>query len=354
MNTDERTVRDLLAAHDPAAGVRAGAEQRNTARVDALARAQDIREPRTVRRTVWRKVALGAAACTVAAAVVAVGGLVGRPTETAYAGPPPAPLAVEVNDLQDARADLLGLAERAEEQDARTPAGDISYLRTSTWSLVLSHDLDTDQAGWGVLPEEQQVWRDPDGSGLEITRTDVPDHLAGDEQPVLDLFDDGEEEYEWDTEGSDGLRFLWQPGTLSTSPDTLAEQLIAGSGWSDGENTAGLFYAINELYNEQPVDPDVQGAVLRLLAEQDDVRFAGEAEDRSGRTGLLFLVQSDELGPGTELERRIMFDADTGMPLYTETVQTENPEPLDYDLPAVGDYTMFQTSAWVPEVRDTP
>ncbi|MFC7328430.1 CU044_5270 family protein [Marinactinospora rubrisoli] len=353
MNTDERAVRDLLAAHDPAAGVRTGTEQLNAARIDALARAQRPGRPRTVGRPgAWRRLAFATAAGAVA--VAAIGGLVGSRAQTAYAGPPPAPLAVEMSDLRDARAELLDLAERAEGQETQAPGGDVSYLHTSTWSLVLSHDLDTDQAGWGVLPEDVRAWRDPDGSGLVIRRPDVPDHLAGDERPVLDLFTGGEEEYEWDAEGEGGLRFVWEPGTLSTDPGTLAGQLIRGAGWSDGQTTAGLFYALAALYDEQPVAPAVQGAALRMLAERDDVRFAGAAEDRSGRPGLLFLVRSDEEGPGAELERRIMFDAETGMPIYTEIVQTETAEPVPYDLPAVNSYTMFRTSAWVPEVRRTP
>ncbi|MFC3996225.1 CU044_5270 family protein [Nocardiopsis sediminis] len=345
-------VRDLMAAHDPASGVRTGTEALNQARIDALSRAETVRVPRPApRRRAWRALALSGAAGVIAVAVV--GGLVGGREETAYAGPPPAPLAVEVGEVSEAGPELLELAERAEEQPVEEPAGDVAYQHKSTWHLTLSQDLDTGKQGWGIVPEDVQTWSVPSGNGgLEISRPDVPDHLEGDEQPLLSLFEDGVSEIE----GGDVLNFSWEPGTLSTDPDTLAHQLIeeADANWSDEVTTAALWFAITQLYEDQPVEPAVQGAVLRMLAERDDVGFAGEAEDRSGRPGLLFVVRTDEpSGAGTEDELRMMFDAETGMPLYHETVLLEDPE-AEYDLPAVGQYTMFHTSTWVSEVRETP
>ncbi|WP_433699257.1 CU044_5270 family protein [Nocardiopsis sp. CA-288880] len=352
--TDTEAVRELLAAHDPAASVRSDPARRALSRNQAFASGHRHRRVYRLvpRRPVFR-VALGAVAALAAVAVVvpfAFGS-----AQPAYAGPPPAPLEVPLTDLEPGSERLLALAEAAEGQPAPPRPGDVAYVRTSQWTLTYSQDLDTAEEGWGVLPVRDEVWRTPHESGLQIETPSVPDHLGGDLNPVQRLFEDGPTEWEWGGgEGGDGMFFSLEPGSLSTDPGVLADQLHgAGSDLADTGSGARLFYALQQLYGEAPVEPGVQAAVLRVLAEEDDVMFAGTARDREGREGLLFVVEESE-GGGTLLERRIMFDEGTGQPLYHETLTVESPSEPDADLPRVNNYTVLVESAWVPEVGDTP
>ncbi|MBR8744354.1 hypothetical protein [Nocardiopsis sp. MG754419] len=157
-------------------------------------------------------------------------------------------------------------------------------------------------------------------------------------------------------EGGDGWFFTWDPEALSTDPEEVERQLLRGAGFDAGSPEATLFYALESLYTEAPVDPRVQAAVLRALAEHDGVLHAGAAEDRHGREGELFLVEDDASVEGGSLERRIMFDADTGAPLYLEIVAVEPDasEPEDVEYPRVNHYAVITETAWVAEVEDRP
>ncbi|TDQ45491.1 CU044_5270 family protein [Actinorugispora endophytica] len=351
MNTDERAVRDLLAPLDPAAAVRVDADQRARARVDALAMG-GARTPGArigASKARWRLAALGAAAC--AAALAMIGVLAVNPADSAYAGPPPAPLSVTPANLEGAREELLALAETAEARPEPAPAGDVAYVRTAQWTLTWVQDADTDEFGWGIAPVDHQVWRSASqDAGYSVEAPQPAEHLSGDADPVLSLFEQGPSE----SDGMDeGLAMTWEPGELATDPGALEAQLPEI--WdTDSTSTATLFSALQELYGERPVTPAEQGAVLRMLAGRDDVRFAGEATDREGRSGLLFLTEDTESVEGGLLQRRVMFAPDTGMPLYHETVLMESDAPTPGELPQVNNYTVLVASAWVAEVKQIP
>lgn len=355
-DTDTDTVRALFAAHDPAASVHADPARRELSRIEVIAAGQSPRRAaRLVPRRPAFRIALGVAAALAALAVAAPLAFPSAPP--AHAGPPPAPLEVASADLEEGRDALLALAETAEGQPAHPRPGDVAYVRTSQWNLTYSQDLDTDEAGWGILPVRDEVWRTPHESGLQIETPSAPEHLGGDPNPVLRLFEDGPTEWEWgDGEGGDGMFFTLEPGSLSDDPEVLAEQLITASGddLSGAGDGAKVFYMLQELYGEAPVEPAVQAAVLRVLAEQEDVKSAGTARDREGREGLLFVVE-ERTGGGSLLERRIMFDPETGQPLYHETLTLELPsEEEGVELPRMNEYTVLVESAWVPEIEDTP
>lgn len=347
---DTDAVRGMLAAHDPAASVRPDPVAVELARVEAIA-SGDHRPVRGLvpRRPVPRLVLGAAAALTAVAVLGPLGWNAARP---AYAGPPPAPLEVPMTGLSQGGERLLELAGAAEEQPPPPAGGDVAYVRTAEWTFTYSQDADTGEAGWGVVPTNEQVWRTPHESGRSVSTPSLPEHVGGDRDPLLWLFESGPEEFEWGGgEGGNGMFFTWEPDSLSADPERLAEQLLAADGPEDGSAAVGLVYALQQLYEEAPVGPDVQAAALRALAGQEDVLYAGTARDREGREGELFLVEEDA-GDGHLLERRIMFDADTGMPLYHETVAVESPG--EEGPPRVNNYTVLVESAWVAEVGDTP
>ncbi|NYH52679.1 hypothetical protein HNR06_002268 [Nocardiopsis arvandica] len=355
---DIGAMRELLAAHDPAASVHASPAARELSRVEVIASGHHRRGVRGLLpgRPLLRPVLSAAAALAAVAVVVPLGWNAAQP---AYAGPPPTPLEAPMTELSEGREHLLALAETAGEQPPPPRSGDVAYVRTVRWTLTYSQDADTGEEGWGIVPTNEQVWRTPHESGRSVSTPSMPEHLGGDRDPVRWLFDQGTEEFEWGGgEGGNGMFFTWRPGDLSADPGRLADQLVGGGGHTaavsaDPSTAVALVYALQQLYEEAPVDPGVQAAALRALAGHDDVLYAGTARDREGREGELFLVEEDA-GDGYVLERRIMFDPDTGMPLYHETVAVESDSVPDVDLPQVNQYTVLVESAWVPEVGDTP
>ncbi|ADH65485.1 CU044_5270 family protein [Nocardiopsis dassonvillei] len=353
---DTEAVRGMLAAHDPAASVRPDPAARDLTRIEAIASGDRLRGRGLTPRRTAPRLALGAAAAFTAVAVL--GTLGWNSVQPAYAGPPPAPLEVPLAaDAPAGREHLLALAEAAEEQPPPPAGGEVAYVHTAEWTLTYSQDADTGEAGWGVLPTDEQVWRTPHRSGRSVSTPSLPEHGGGDPAPLRWLFESGPEEFEWGGgEGGNGMFFTLEPDSLSADPDQLAEQLLAVGGRASGATrdpspAVGLVYALQLLYEEAPVGPDVQAAALRALAGQEDVRYAGTARDREGREGELFLVEEDA-GDGIVLERRIMFDADTGTPLYHETVAVESPG--EEGLPRVNNYTVLVETAWVAEVGAAP
>lgn len=351
-NDDVAAVRRLFAGHDPAAGYPEDAAARELSRIEVIAAGHRPGGAPARPRRLLRPALIGAAAALTAVAVVVPVSLQsGRP---AYAEPPPAPLDVPASERTGGREHLLDLARAAAAAEPPARDGDVAYVRTSEWTFTYSQDVDSGRVGWGILPEERSVWRTPDESGVELSVPREPEHVGGDEGPLGFLFGDGTERFEWgDGEGGDGMFFTWEPDTLATDPEELEEQLVDGAGFDAGTPEATLFYALQSLYTEAPVDPRVQSAVLRVLAGHEGVLYAGPSEDRYGREGELFLVEEE--GEET-LERRIMFDADTGMPLYFEVVavESEYEQPEGVELPLVNHYSVIVETAWVPEVEDRP
>ncbi|MGW9349926.1 CU044_5270 family protein [Nocardiopsis flavescens] len=350
---DVTAVRRLLAGHDPAAAHPGSVAVRELARIEVIASGSGRGGPGPApRRRLLRPALIGvAAALTAVAVVVPVSLQSGRP---AHAGPPPAPLDVPVAERTGGRERLLALADAADSAEPPARAGDVAYVRTSEWTFTYSQNADDGRAGWGIVPEERSVWRTPRESGVELAVPGEPEHLGGDEGPLAFLFGDGTERFEWgDGEGGDGMFFTWEPDALSTDPAELEEQLVAGAGHDAGTPEATLFYALESLYTEAPVDPRVQASVLRVLAGHEGVLYAGPSEDRHGREGELFLVEERA---GETLERRIMFDADTGMPLYHEIVMVESDyeQPDGVEPPVVYHYAVIADTAWVAEVEDRP
>ncbi|WP_017570163.1 CU044_5270 family protein [Nocardiopsis halotolerans] len=365
---DTDAVRALLSDHDPAADVRADPAGRELARIEVIAAGGGTRRIRGLApRRPGGRLLLGAAAVLTALAVLGPFGW--NAVRPAYAGPPPAPLEASTADPSEGREHLLDLAETAGEQPPPPREGDVAYVHTAEWILAHSVGVDTgEREGWGILPTREEVWRTPRDSGRVVSTPGEPERVHGDRTPFLGLFERGSAEFEWDEGEGGGMSFTWEHEDLSSDPEVLADQLMEGAdhgavgsatvrgqahspeGLSDG---ALLFHALQRLYEEAPVSPGVQAAALRALAAQEDVLYAGTARDREGREGELFLVEEEGVA-GTVLERRIMFDSDTGMPLYHETVTVESDTVPDENLPRVNEYTALVDAAWVAGVGDTP
>ncbi|MET9796075.1 CU044_5270 family protein [Nocardiopsis alba] len=354
---DVRAVRDLFAAHDPAADHPVDPVTMERNRVEVIAASPRRRRNPFApdRGFLLRPAVLGTAAAIVAAATLIPFVFQGSPP--AHATPPPLPLEVTIDERTEAAPRLFALAEAAESAQAPPRDGDVAYVHTLEWTFTYAQNADDGRTGWGILPEDRRVWRAPDESGVEVVVTGEADHRGGDRGPLDFLTGRGSERFVWgDGEGGDGMFFTWDPSTLPTDPEELERRLLQGTGYDAGTPEATLFYALQTLYTEAPIDPEVQAAVLRLLVEHDGVRYAGEHEDRQGREGELFVVEDTGAQDDGTLERRIMFDPDTGMPLYFEvvTVETESGEVEGEELPMMNHYAVISESAWVAEVEERP
>lgn len=353
---DVRAIRNLLSAHDPAADHPGDHEAMERARIEVIASASQPRRtpPLLSWGTLTRPAVMGTAAAVAAAALLAP--FVLRDSAPAHATPPPAPLNVPMTELTDAEEHLRDLADAAEAAEAPERNGDVAYVRTSEWIFTYAQNADNGQTGWGILPEERRVWRAPDESGVEVIVTGEAEYRGGDRGPLDFLSGGGSEKFTWgDGEGGDGMFFTWEPHALSTDPEELEEQLVQGASHETGARVTTLFLGLQSLYTEAPVSPQVQAAALRALAEHDGVLYAGEHRDRQGREGELFVIEDSETQEGGRLEHRILFDSETGAPLYFEVVTVESEEEIEgVELPMVNQYVVISETAWVAEVEEQP
>lgn len=145
-----------------------------------------------------------------------------------------------------------------------------------------------------------------------------------------------------------GLSTMWELGSLSSDPGTLAAQLERGH--PVGNGPAERLVAITDLAREQPLPPPVRAAVLRYLAATPGLRLTGAVDDRSGRPGLAVHLDTDHGGlPNRDT---LIIDAVTGTLLGSEEMLTEDPGLLDVPIPSVISYTTYVDARYVDSTSD--
>jgi hypothetical protein len=127
---------------------------------------------------------------------------------------------------------------------------------------------------------------------------------------------------------------------LPTDPAAL-EDVLVSEVWNP-LRTPTLYFAMEQVWSTQVVQPPAQAAMLRLLASKPDVRVVGPTTDRLGRPG--FAVAVTETGEirGDAVDKRraviehtLIFDQRTGGLLAFEAVvveggETSGPRPLSW------------------------
>ncbi|MCZ2819225.1 CU044_5270 family protein [Modestobacter sp. VKM Ac-2977] len=224
---------------------------------------------------------------------------------------------------------LETIAERAAALPDDTSAGRYARIRTESWDLFTQ--VDGEQVTSEVVPQATTTWTAADGSGQTIRSY---------------LWPDGDTDTET-TEWPAGRTLAWPLGSLSSDPDVLAQQLEEAHPVANGP--AERLVAVQDLYREQPLTPQVRAAVLRYLAATPGLEVTGMVLDRAGRTGLAIHLDND-LGGLPNRETMVIDPAD-GRVLAAETRLTETAGALNVRVPAVISYESYLEASYVNDVN---
>lgn len=338
---------DDVAVVDPATRQSAHAALRThiatTARPNGSQRR--VRTPRRLgARWSMRPTAIAAMATLVVVIVIAGVVLPGRVDRAAHAATPP--LLLPIDDSGIAAQPVLQRLATAAERQPPLADGRYRYHRTANWYLQTTV-YDAETASSVVVPAISEWWMSPDGSGVLIeakgelvdARPPGPD---GDRRAVDELPD------------GDAETTTFEPGELSFE-DTkslprdsaaLRRVLLASNDGEVSEHVV-LFVALQNLVEQQRLEPDLLATFYRMLADEPDLRSFGPVTDRAGRDGIAIGFDSDYGGlPARYL---LIVDPDTGTPLGSEEILTTDPGKLNVDVPAVIGYAVYLAGGNVDE-----
>ena len=129
---------------------------------------------------------------------------------------------------------------------------------------------------------------------------------------------------------------------LPVNPSALADRMEAGNLPQRG--ASGRFAAVVEALLETPAQPDERAAVLDYLAGTPRLATVGQIDDRLGRPGVGFTVQSRDSGLATQY--LLVVDPTDGRILDYEETLTGDPGMLNVRTPAVIEYIAWRASTF--------
>jgi hypothetical protein len=198
----------------------------------------------------------------------------------------------------------------------------------------------------------EEMWIAPDGSGRQVRQAEQP------------WFSTAKSRRAWEKQGRPSLgaghgdtRFgrgelSLEPDadTLPTDPTRLHRELQEYAGGNndvltDLEVGAGVLA-------QQPIRPLLRSALLRILADTDELGYAGTVKDRAGRTGAAFVFSQKRGGRLPERDI-VIFDRRTGMLLSREEI-TMDAGRLPVRTPAVTEYDLYLRAARVDDSNQRP
>jgi hypothetical protein len=331
-------IQRLLASLDPARAPYPEATPQQ--RAETLNRILATAPPPTPRRAVTRRTLIlaGGAAAVIAGAAAGLGSvLVGGPTapEPAHAATPKLLDDRLLGPGQPAVDRLTQLAAAARGSAAPPSTGEYAHLRTQSWSLSIR--IDGHQVTSAVIPEIRESWRAPDNSGRLIISYGPPEFATEEDRRT------------WESQGLPGAQpdvevtdfepgqfvGMW-PDQAPQDADELRQWLAVGHPVENGP--VETLVAVTDLLREQVVGPAVRAALLEILSELPDIRYAGDVTDRAGRVGSAFFIDSDRSGLPT---RYVLIVDSEGQFLSYEQILTRTAGKLGVSIPAVIGYEMY-------------
>ncbi|WP_189168546.1 hypothetical protein [Pilimelia anulata] len=271
-----------------------------------------------------------------AAGAVAAGGVlvVANPAQGPAFAATPAPLTGLQNSSTPAAAELRAILARTTAM-APERRRDIDWMRLQSWSLNSEISKSVTSA---VVPEETEIERRGDGSATITIRLGEPVAERGgirdrvetwwklrDEQPRTESF------------GAGGYPSAWPVNERPpTNPATLRNWLLYGSKPAD---EAEVLRAVNDLSHERTLRRDERAALLTVLTDLKNLRYAGRVTDRAERAGEAFTLDSAAFG--LPIRYTLVLDSATGAVLSMEELLTGDAPGLNVKAPAVIKYTTF-------------
>ncbi len=235
------------------------------------------------------------------------------------------PVALSTQDppaTENAAAELKALADRAAGAPDDVGDGDTAEITIKEWSLFTR--IDGEQVTSEVVPTQSTTRIESNGTATVTRRYTY----------------DGEEHAEEFTTNS---QLSYPMRGLSSEPETLARQLKTGQPAENG--TAGLFDSVVVANRQMPLEPSVRAALLRVLAAAPDVASVGDLEDRAGRPGVGFAVDSAFSGLPTRY--LLIFGSENGRLLGYEEMLTSDAGKLNVRIPSVIQYQIFESARYV-------
>lgn len=298
---------------------------------------------RPTRRRIGRAVVLLAAAAVLAVGLVTVRPFTGP--DTAMARTPP------ILQIQDgggailerpttpASGELRRLAGLAADGEEPTD-GPVQLIVRSSW-LLSTDEAAGDTAAKSVLvPVHSEQYFQPDGTVRSIERRGDPLDSEGHLTDVTGSWSDVEPRSDETFEGPEGGPDY--PSTLSNDADELASQLVPDPAECVGSATRCVVAAMTFLHYSYTIGPQLNAALLTVLSQQQDIRFAGLSTDRLGRSANAFVT------PGTDLSRTILlFAPEDGTFLGSEEILVKDSPDLGLEAPAVIEFTALEDSGRV-------
>jgi hypothetical protein len=313
----EEELRRQWAPMDPAAGEPGPDEERRATTLAAILASET---PILSRR--WILAGAGAAAVSVAVAAVVVAER-GADIPPAPGLAPPAPrdgyrmtpvmLTYSApGGENDARGRLERVADAAAAQPAPPPTDLPEHHKIKSWDLFTRVG---DEVTSTIVVTESESWRAANDSGAIVRR-------RGGETETMEF----------------------QPGEIGmwhdrppTGTDQAAAWLKMGHPAENGP--AEVMVAITDLVRERVLAPDERAAVLRVLARVPGLMANGEVEDRAGRAGQAFSLNSRYTGLMTRYT--LIVDPATGAFLGFEQMLTESAGKLNVKIPSVIGYESY-------------
>jgi hypothetical protein len=255
----------------------------------------------------------------------------------------PPPLSYHLDPAQSGRAVLLHLAAVAARQPVPSPpaSGPYAYVKYAGWYLAVRVSGSTVSSA--IVPSVTESWIRADGHGRVIRRRAKADGArvtATNDGPIFEDFS-----------LPAGVGRAYPLLRLSTDPAVVARQLNAGDPpkWRE---PAERFDWLTNLNLEQPVPPDVESTILRVLATSPGLINSGTVVDRVGRPGVAVSLDSGHPPdvPGVLERYTLILSPSTGRLLGEEETLIGNPRKLPVRRGAVLDYTVFLTSGYVNRV----
>jgi len=340
MNEDLEIVRQLVADHDPAAGLissDAHADPHGRATLEQILATPTSRTRRGRRRSRSDAILGGLVAVALAATFVL---LVVRAVN---AGSPalaatPAPLTYHLpRKALSGRAVLLRLAAIAGRQPSMSSiSGTYAYVKTAGW--YLDTQVSGEQSSSEIVASMNESWI-TNRSFRTITRRIPGDgsHVSATATGPITGQDSGR------GNGPSRLR-------LSTNPVVVAHQLDVGHPRSIGP--VERFVSLTDLALNQPIPPRSEAAILRVLALSPGLIDSGNVTDRAQRAGIA--VSLDSAYSGGPERYTLIFDPHTGSLLGEEETLLGNPGKLNVRPRSIISYTVFLSSGYVNSTTARP
>lgn len=283
-------------------------------------------------RSRWAWGLVAALVAVVVAVSVTIVDVPGTPTPAAYAA---TPALLEVQASREGDYPLTGTDPSAALERLATTAaaqpgfgtGDSQVVTRVGWWL----DVAADRPGRRVVvPVRSEVRQLPDDTTRIVVRRGDP-LRAGDR-----TVDPGDGPVTSDEVfPRDPTSALEHPDRLPADPAELSAVLLGSEDACVGFRAYCLAEMISTLNLNFVPSPELEAALIRTLAGNDDITYAGTAQDRLGRDVDVFAVED----PDDQRQYLLMFDPRTGYFVGRETVLlVGQPDLEDVEPPAVVEF----------------